>query len=176
MLLTLPNELLHLIAMGLSSKDTNSLLRTNRRLSSLLAPRLRALALEDKQGLSALHWASWHGHDRLLRLVLESGCDVNSTDCRGATALHHATGTNNQGVFELLFEFGAEVDAVDSLGNTPLHNAAICTDSTAVRALLRKGADATVRNMEGKRASEYSRYLMHKWIVDAEKYQLGRLE
>lgn len=43
---------------------------------------------KDSHGSTALHHASFHGHDEIVRLLLKAGCHVFTRDVNGGTALH----------------------------------------------------------------------------------------
>jgi ankyrin repeat protein len=43
---------------------------------------------KDSNGSTALHEASYFGHDDIVRLLIEAGCHVFARDANGATALH----------------------------------------------------------------------------------------
>lgn len=123
-LLFLPSELLLTIAEDLSPKDVNSLLQTSRYLGSLLTPLLHKLALQDKDGMSALSWAATNGHEPLVRLVFSKGnfTDVDAQDDTklGLTALHCAASEGHKAIVLLLLQNGASVDIHDKFDGTPL--------------------------------------------------------
>ncbi|KAL0632673.1 hypothetical protein Q9L58_008432 [Maublancomyces gigas] len=123
-LLFLPSELLLTIAEDLSPKDVNSLLQTSRYLGSLLTPLLHKLALQDKDGMSALTWAATNGHEPLARLVLSKGnpTDIDAQDDTklGLTALHCAANKGHKAIVLLLLQNGASVDIHDKFDGTPL--------------------------------------------------------
>lgn len=136
-LLALPNELLHLVAENLKRpKDLVSLVLTCRHLASLCTPRLHNFALEDKDGLSALHWASKRGHKALVQLILDHGYEVDPRDDWEATPLHLAAYEGHQEITFLLLEYGANVFASDKALNNAMHNALFGGDAGLFAALL----------------------------------------
>ncbi len=56
----------------------------------------------------------------IVRLVLDSGVDINASDARGNTALHDAVRRGFASVVEFLAESGANLDAANQGGDTPL--------------------------------------------------------
>jgi ankyrin repeat protein len=56
----------------------------------------------------------------LVKLLLEKGAEVDSTDAGGRTPLSWAARNGHEGVVKLLLEKGAEVDSKENGGRTPL--------------------------------------------------------
>lgn len=126
----LPNEILLLIAKDLCLRDFNSFLRSDRHLVLLLSPELRKLAVQDRDGVPALHWGAVKGHESLVKLLLDGGADVNFVDRQmGRTALHCAAGSGREGIVGLLLENHADIDVLDNCGWTALHIATRCGSS-----------------------------------------------
>lgn len=151
-LLGLPNEILLVIAENLrTTKDTSSLLLTNRRLSSLLTPHLHDLATHEKMGLNALAWATMKGHKELMKLlVLRKGFDIDAPDdlC-GLPALHHAmTSRIPFSVRQLLVELGANVYTRTRDGREPIHQAAGIGCQETIQLFLGKGVD--INSLDGR--------------------------
>ena len=55
-----------------------------------------------------------------IRLLLETGLDINAADNRGQTALHGAAFWGLDDVVQFLAEHGGQLDAKDKQGKTPL--------------------------------------------------------
>lgn len=107
------------------------------------------IAAEDPFGRTALQWAAAGGQKGVVKLLLESGVDVNGKDYDYVTALHRAVENGCDDVVRILLEKGANIDAQDIERTTPLHWA-IATDNFATaRLLLETGADYTIRNRRG---------------------------
>lgn len=75
----------------------------------------------DDDGLSVLFFVV--GQIEALKLLLNCGCDSNSTDNSNNTALHYAAKQNNWNVAALLVEQGTDVNAKNDEGKTALHSA-----------------------------------------------------
>jgi len=71
-----------------------------------------------------LKHAAAKGAFELVREILESGFDVNTTDKHGRTALHIAAANGHFQVVEELLSFGANVNLAAEGGQTPLHTVA----------------------------------------------------
>ena len=154
-LLGLPNEILLSVAENLSAKDLSRFLSTSRQLSSLLAPRLRNLALQNVGTLTALQWAAIHGHALLAELAISNGAKVdehypNYFKWSGHTPLHRAARKDYPDVIRVLAKHGARIDVRDIDFQTPLHCAAWHQSPGAIQALLELGADTACFDNSGK--------------------------
>ncbi|CAJ0647545.1 14962_t:CDS:2 [Entrophospora sp. SA101] len=58
----------------------------------------------NKQGQTALIFASKHGHLEIIDFLLEYGADINQTDYEGNTALHYAAAWDKSSVVTMLIE------------------------------------------------------------------------
>jgi hypothetical protein len=94
-----------------------------------------------------------------VRLLVESGADVNARDYRGNTLLHYAYFT---AVAEELLKAGADVNARNSNGETPIFT--VQSDGI-IPLLVKHGANFSFRNNNGETVMEF-----------AEKYLPSRLE
>uniref|UniRef100_A0A5B7BGH9 Chromo domain-containing protein n=1 Tax=Davidia involucrata TaxID=16924 RepID=A0A5B7BGH9_DAVIN len=75
----------------------------------------------DDDGRTALLFVAGLGSEPCVRLLAESGANVNHRDNSGGlTALHLAAGYVKPGVVRVLIEFGADPEAEDDRGRTPL--------------------------------------------------------
>ena len=71
-------------------------------------------------GLHLLHLAAVGGNPALVRMLLDAGAEVASTDAHGASALFIAAQTGNLAAAEVLIKWGADVDCRTAAGGTPL--------------------------------------------------------
>jgi peptidoglycan/LPS O-acetylase OafA/YrhL len=78
----------------------------------------------DRDGLTALAWASLLGQRECAELLIEHGADINARDGKGNTHLHLAAFLGQTELAELLVAHGADVNAISMEGNTPLDSAA----------------------------------------------------
>lgn len=160
--LGLPNELIIEVAkaFGPDAKTLSHLLCTNSRLKFILTPLLHHLAVQDRCGMPAIHWAAWRGHLPLLNLVLDMGADVNlklsNSACYGNVSeispLHWAVTLDKIKVAKTLLARGAYIDLQDENGNTPLFWAVHACKGKLdmVKLLLEKGASTNIQDEAGR--------------------------
>jgi ankyrin repeat protein len=94
---------------------------------------------------------------KLVRLLINYGANVRYSNGSGCTLLHYAaacTGLKSAcEISHLLLDQGADANAVDYRGWTPLMYAILFKpNADLVEILLDRGADATIRNNDGKKA------------------------
>jgi ankyrin repeat protein len=113
--------------------------------------------VRDEIGYTLLHNAcNWDQNDQveIVRLLLDSGVDVNSVDNDGYTPLHIACIYEHPEVVELLLKYGADVNKSNNDGKTPCHFAIRNPD--IVKVLLRNGADIYIPDNKGRTVYEKS--------------------
>ena len=94
-------------------------------------------------GMTALHWAAFHGNVEMAELLLNEGSNVDPHTRIGAyTPLHLAARHGAAPVVELLLAAGADANAASEEvgGATPLHFAAAAGTEASIRALVEHGA------------------------------------
>ena len=109
------------------------------RLRDLLKADPNLLEAQDKDGSTALHCATWKGHQAVVKLLLDAGANVNAhnnNDHWGTTALHAAAHANQAAIAQLLIASGADVNARGARGITPRGAAAEGGDEVIIRQLL----------------------------------------
>ena len=120
---------------------------------------------KDKDGETALHWATRSGHEAVVRLLLEHKADVDAKDKERETALHRATRNGHEAVVRLLLEHKADVDAKDKDRETALHRAAKNGHEAVVRLLLEAKADVNVKDSYGRTALYLAAERGHEAVV-----------
>ena len=73
-----------------------------------------------KDGQSPLHWMATLGDTGGIRLLLEAGADINSTDNSGNTPLHEAVVWRQTSAARIFIESGADVLVKNHFGLTAL--------------------------------------------------------
>lgn len=110
---------------------------------------------------TAIVYAVGRGFPEVVRVLLDEGVDVNARYGHNLTALMWAAGYSSEAgvkdmmkVIELLIERGARLDDQDDRGRSALMIAAELDHEQAVDLLLASGADKTLRDKQGKTASD----------------------
>jgi ankyrin repeat protein len=107
------------------------------------------------------------GHTAVVRTLVDAGADVTGVDSTGINLLHWAVITNRPTMIPILAGAGVPINAIDDFGYTPLMYAATVDegDTETLRALLAAGANATLKNDEGRTPLQQARRLKHTDIV-----------
>lgn len=122
-------------------------------------------AVDPEFGGTPLHWAAVQGRDNVVKLLLQRGADVNSTNNDTRTPLHLAAASNCSAVVSLLLDNGAVVNCKYKDGNTPLHLCAANAHQAIVPLLLAKRADKSLRNNANLTPGEWAFQLGNHTIV-----------
>ncbi|XP_077453890.1 B-cell lymphoma 3 protein homolog [Stigmatopora argus] len=105
------------------------------------------LDMKNFQGLSSLHLAVLHAHINLVSMLLGAGADINAMDIKsGQNPLILAVESNNVEMVKFLIENGCDVNRSSYSANTALHSACARGQTDMVRALLKSGANSSVKN------------------------------
>jgi ankyrin repeat protein len=90
------------------------------------------------------------GQQRIVKLLVEKGADVNIKDIYGDAPLHRAVQYSSLSTVKYLIEKGARVQARNKSNDTPLHTAVHHNYSHVVaKHLIEKGADVNSKNRFG---------------------------
>jgi ankyrin repeat protein len=121
--------------------NTQSKTRMSRLFKALLAAGASIEAC-NRRGRTPLATAATDGEEKIVRLLLDRGAEVNSRDYSGRAVLHAANMHHRKAaIAQLLLDRGALVDARDSKQQTPLHFAARNPFEEQVEVLLDRGAN-----------------------------------
>lgn len=115
--------------------------------------------IKDGKGRTALMYLCLNGTDSpdmtaVLKLLLQSGAELNARDNAGLTPLAYAIRNTNTEWVNLLLEEGADVNVQDIRGRTTLMLAAQA--QTDPSALLNAGAEVNAQDREGRTALMYA--------------------
>ena len=102
--------------------------------------RVLALSRTDSLGRTALFWAACGGSVSVVRLLIESGCEINRLDKYGHDALVIAVSLGHTDIARLLLEAGADLGLIRS-GQTPLAMAVEVGSAEITQMLLDHGAE-----------------------------------
>ncbi|CAF1381262.1 unnamed protein product [Adineta steineri] len=121
-------------------------------LSSQYATYRPDISGKDSYGSTALHEASYYGHDNIVRLLIKAGGNIRIRDANGSTALHRAAAGNRPSTLLILINEGLLDYEERNYKNywVPLHEAAFHNSTACVQVLLDCGAPLRPRTNEGK--------------------------
>lgn len=104
--------------------------------------------LRDKEGKTPLDLAIANGNERLIRLLLGKGPDLEGMQ-RKTGLIHRLVQEGKDSLIKLLLDHGLDVDSRDEHGRTALHVAVMFGRSAVLRALVKRGATVHVEDNEG---------------------------
>lgn len=130
-------------------------------------------------GIVPIHWASYHGHCEIVRLLLEKDVDIEEKNAPAdswfsrssgsiyseCTSLHLAALNGHTEIVELLLQHKAAIEAIDYDGNTPLLGVSYYDHEEVVRILLQYGADIEAVNENGSTALHRAILGEHEGII-----------
>ncbi|EXJ72628.1 uncharacterized protein A1O5_03774 [Cladophialophora psammophila CBS 110553] len=96
---------------------------------------------QDTTGFTALHHTAGQRHESTVRILLESGMEVDAQNQYGRTALFQAVSSGHEDTVRLFLQYGADVDIIDESGWSALHMAAYVGHVIVGALLLDYGAD-----------------------------------
>ncbi|MGI8982279.1 MAG: ankyrin repeat domain-containing protein [Pirellulaceae bacterium] len=118
-------------------------------------------------GMTALHWATWHDDSDTLNLLLAAGADAKAANRYGVTPLSLACTNGNTAVVKLLLDAGAGANTTLPGEETVLMTASRTGRLGPVQALLEHGADVNAREHKGQTALMWAAAEGHVEVVDA---------
>jgi ankyrin repeat protein len=120
---------------------------------ALLADPRTEIDHANAHGETPLMMAALRGQTDMVRTLLDRGAQVNRS---GWTPLHYAASGGDPALVALLLDRGAAIDALSPNGTTPLMMAARYGAIDSADLLLRRGANARLRNQRGMDAADFA--------------------
>ena len=121
----------------------------------------------DQHQMTALHYASMHARDQVIKSLISRGAEVNTADLKsGFTAMHwvvfnaepqYAATDRQEKSLSALSRAGCRVNGTDFNFATPLHIAAQKGNKGCVQTLMRLGADPMKVDITGRSCFEVAR-------------------
>ena len=119
-------------------------------------------------GMTALHWATYHGDVALARELIRAGASANAANRYGVRPLSLACTNGQAEIVQLLVEAGADPNAALPGGETPLMTAARTGMLAVVKILLSRGALVNAKDgMRGQTAVMWAAAEGHAAVVTA---------
>lgn len=118
-------------------------------------------------GMTALHWATYHGNAEMTQRLTKSAADVNAKTRYQVTPLAIACTVGKPQIVQHLLEAKADANAELPGGVTPLMTAARAGDAKAVQLLLKHGAKIEEKERRGQTALMWAASAGHSDVVAA---------
>ncbi|MEX2175338.1 MAG: ankyrin repeat domain-containing protein [Pirellulaceae bacterium] len=118
-------------------------------------------------GMTALHWATYHDDPETVKQLLAADADAKAANRYGVTPLSLACTNGNGTIARLLLEAGADANGELPGGETCLMTAARTGRLGAVEVLLARGANVNARERKGQTALMWAAADGHLEVVDA---------
>ena len=122
-----------------------------------------------KPSEKALAQAVTFGYADIVRTLIAAGANAQIVESSGINLLHWAAIANRADVIPALVDAQVPINAMDDNGFTPLMYAATIDfgDTDVLKALLKAGADKTIRNFEGRTPAAQARQYKHSRLEAA---------
>ena len=119
-------------------------------------------------GMTPLHWATYHDDVEIARLLVRAGANVTAPNRYGVTPLSLACTNGNAAMVEMLVKAGADPNESLPGGETPLMTAARTGSVTAVKTLINHGANVAAKDdRRGQTALMWAAAEGHASVVQA---------
>jgi ankyrin repeat protein len=118
-------------------------------------------------GMTALHWATYHDDLELVKLLIDASADVAAANRYGVTPLALACTNGTKEIVESLLDAGADPNSALPGGETALMIASRTGRIGAVETLLARGADVDAQERKGQTALMWAAAEGHAEVVDA---------
>lgn len=107
-------------------------------------------------GEEPIHRLTALKQEKIIKLILHAGANVNAKTNRGATPLHIAARSGDSILCMLLLSYGAHVNTQQLDGDTALHQAVISDDYNTIQVLCKAGGNVLIKNSRGETAIDIS--------------------
>lgn len=133
-----------------------------------LAAGKKILNTHSRDGFTALGFAAFFDRPAVAKFLLSEGADPNiasSNDFKVAP-IHSSVAAKSFEITQMLLDHGANPDAQQQNNVTALHESAHNNTPDIARALLKAGADKTLKTKDGKTAMDFAKEIDAKEIID----------
>lgn len=117
-------------------------------------------------GMTALHWATYHDETAMVKQLVASGADVSAVNRYGVMPLSLACTNGNAAIVECLLEAGADANSTIAGGETVLMTASRTGRPGPVKALLVRNANVNATERKGQTAVMWAAADGHADVVE----------
>lgn len=137
-------------------------------IAELLIKKCVKLDVPDKNGLYPIHYATYSGNEKLVKMLIDNGCDINQKSrIQKLTPLHIAVYYHHTEILDLLLSYeNINVNKKDYLKRTPLFLASAAGNMDAVKKLHQKSAIMNTTAMNDVKVSTIAAYCGHQEIKE----------
>lgn len=137
-------------------------------ISAMIAANPKIIHEYNGTGFTALHIASYFGHEGIVTLILDNGGDVDKKTMDGSdlTALQSAVSNLKVEVVKALLKYKPDVNVKMLGGFTPLMTASAMGSKEIVLLLIEQSADILIKCDDGRDAKSFASNAGHSYIVD----------
>ncbi len=108
--------------------------------------------------LKTSHTDEDHLNLEMLKLLLDNGADPSIGDADDWTILHAAASMGDKQAIDLLLKYGANINQQDSSGESPIFDTTYEVDDVKTfQYLIKKGADLSIKNVDGMTVKEVAK-------------------
>jgi ankyrin repeat protein len=132
---------------------------------AILYANKNAFNIVNNQGFSPLVLACYNGNNKVAKLLVETGCDINSNSKMG-TPLMATIVKGNIPLAKLLIEKNADLNLQDTNGTTALIYAVQFQNLDIIKLLIQHNVDKTHKDNLGKTAFEYAVFSKNDEIIN----------
>lgn len=145
-------------------------------MSKLLIEKGANVNMKNSAGNTPLEIAVATNNNELVKLLIKHGADVNASGNSDKSPLLLAISNQAPDIVWALLENGADINAkMESNGYTPIHNAIEKNNIIAVRLLIKKGADVSIKENSGKTPLDLAIFKGNAQIIDLLKAKEAEL-
>lgn len=123
-------------------------------------------AKTEKDSLTALHYASFRGNIKIIKLLIENNAEINAVSSHGLNMLHKAAqGNQPSSIVYFNKKYNFDIEATDNNKMNALHLSAISGTDNSVIFLLSLGMDPNIKDKKGNTALHYAVKHSHARII-----------
>ena len=120
----------------------------------------------EKDSLTALHYASFRGNIKIIKLLIENKAEINAVSSHGLNMLHKAAqGNQPSSIVYFNKKYNFDIEATDNNKLNALHLSAISGTDNSVIFLLSLGMDPNIKDKKGNTALHYAVKHSHVRII-----------